>query len=506
MTVVRAHHIKLKGKRMICRFRNEFSIFSIPSLDDELPDLPTQESHVVSLGKKRLSEDERKARERERDRLKKQRKRSNQSIDDKEKEKEKDRKRKSVKRSNDKEKEKEKEKDRKRKSVKRSNVKSRDGLRSQEILDGSLEVPLLEETEDAIGTMTMECRHCGALKFPRETPSSCCSDGKVPLKPFPKSTANIQKLWLGDDPKSCLFRENSRTINNAVCLTSLKTTERRIGYTPSVIFQGRVHHRVGALLPESGEQPRFAQLYVFDPTLESSARFENMVLPTSLSSNQKDLLKEVLLTVQSDLHQKNPFVKDFLQIMEIPEDEIANGQIVISAKKPSNEHKRRYNSPTNLQEVSILTNCENNDLVLQRRGGGLQYVSDLNPAGMPLHFTLLFPHGTYGWDNESKHVDGKKRITPREFYVFHLNLRNHENQNFLHRSGKLFQEWLCMGWVVVENQRLNYQRQNQKALRADSYKNIREATTERLRSLDTGTDQLYRDDHHLHDPWTMWPG
>ena len=38
-----------------------------------------------------------------------------------------------------------------------------------------------------------------------------------------------------------------------------------------------------------------------------------------------------------------------------------------------------------------------------------------------------------------------------------------------------------MAWVATEDQRLNYQLLNQKALRADSYKNVQEATEERMR-------------------------
>ena len=59
--------------------------------------------------------------------------------------------------------------------------------------------------------------------------------------------------------------------------------------------------------------------------------------------------------------------------MEIPQEELAQGHIVISAKaRPIDEHERRYNEHLNLQEVSILTNCKPHDLILQRRGGGLQ--------------------------------------------------------------------------------------------------------------------------------------
>ena len=109
-------------------------------------------------------------------------------------------------------------------------------------------------------------------------------------------------------------------------------------------------------------------------------------------------------------------------------------------------------------------------MVLQQRGGPLQTISDLNPKGMPLHFIILFPYGTYGWDPELKHTDGKRRVTPREFYVYHLNQR--DKADYIHLAQRLFQEWICMAWITVENQKLNFQRMNQKALRADSYKYI----------------------------------
>ena len=142
------------------------------------------------------------------------------------------------------------------------------------------------------------------------------------MEPFPKQPQKILDLWTEDSSKAKVFRENARTINNAVCLTSLKTSERRSGFTPSVIFQGKVHHRIGALIPNTGENPKFAQLYVCDPSLESTTRFQNMSLPTQLSLQHKEYLKECLLMIQNELHKCNPFIKDFLQIMEIPEDEL----------------------------------------------------------------------------------------------------------------------------------------------------------------------------------------
>ena len=107
-------------------------------------------------------------------------------------------------------------------------------------------------------------------------------------------------------------------------------------------------------------------------------------------------------------------------------------------QRPSDEHARRYNVQTNLQEVSILTNEAPFDLVLQRRGGGLTSIHELNPKGMPLHFTLLFPHGTPGWDPQEKQASGTRRVTTKQFYAFHLQHRDNENLNFLMRCWLYF--------------------------------------------------------------------
>ena len=51
-----------------------------------------------------------------------------------------------------------------------------------------------------------------------------------------------------------------------------------------------------------------------------------------------------------------------------------------------------------------------------------------------------------------------------------------------------------MAWIAVENQKLKYQSMNQKALRADTYKNVREATEERRRDLAPREDGMFQDD------------
>ena len=93
------------------------------------------------------------------------------------------------------------ERDRLRKQLQRklndTKVKPKDGLRSVEILNGSFNVPLLEDSKDAIGKMDVRCEYCGAFKFKKESAGFCCSNGKVLLKVFPRPPEQLMKLWTG---------------------------------------------------------------------------------------------------------------------------------------------------------------------------------------------------------------------------------------------------------------------------------------------------------------------
>ena len=247
---------------------------------------------------------------------------------------------------------------------------------------------------------------------------------------------------------------------------------------------------------EDGEDPKFAQLYIKDPALETAHRQENMSLPGSMSRQDRGIIYTILQQLQEMMKNVNPYVKDFRMICEISEDDLLDGNLVISAKaRPADEHERRYNVQASLTEISVLTNAHPHDLVVKIRGGGLQNVSDLNPSAMPLHFTLLFPYGTKGWDMHTTHANSQKRISPREFFAYYTNVRNKES-DYLFMAGRLFQEWLCMGWITAENQKLAYQHQHQKELRADCYRNIREVLEARQLEIAPVTDAMLGEDHH----------
>ena len=143
-----------------------------------------------------------------------------------------------------------------------------------------------------------------------------------------------------------------------------------------------------------------------DMGLELTSRVSNMSLPSSMSPAQRRIAVNKLQELVVELSGVNPFVKDFKQICEIPDKELAYSRIVISANvRPQGEHEWHYDLQVCWTEISILHDNNPHDLVLRHHGGGLQEVSNLNCAGMPLHFMLIFPRGTMGWCPEMKHVD-----------------------------------------------------------------------------------------------------
>ena len=366
--------------------------------------------------------------------------------------------------------------------------------RTTEILNGEIIIPQLNDSKDTIGEMKHECHYCGALKFKSETSSLCCLDGKIALPHFPQPPEEMKKLWLQQVPEAKVFLQHTRVINNAICLSSVVVTEKVMpNFNPSVIFQGRVNQLMGPLQAQDGVRARFAQLYVLDSSMETTIRIANMNMPSNISVADQNTLKKLLETVQQVMHQRNPYIQDFKQILETPDEDLYGGKVVISAAaKPTEGHSRVYNVQQNLQELSIVTNEKPHDLVIQKRGGGLFKISDLNAKAMPLHFTLLFPEGTYGYDQDLRHISGIKRVSPREFFAYHLNIR-HQVSDHLFRARRLFQEWILHAWITCEHQRLNYQRQHQKDLRADTYKNVQEAVAGRLQERQQPEDSLYQE-------------
>lgn len=89
----------------------------------------------------------------------------------------------------------------------------------------------------------------------------------------------LWNLINGEDDRSPNFRENIRAYNSMFAFTSIggkiETNLNDGGGPPQFILSGQNYHRIGSLLPEDGQLPKYAQLYIHDTQNETSNRISH---------------------------------------------------------------------------------------------------------------------------------------------------------------------------------------------------------------------------------------
>ena len=266
-----------------------------------------------------------------------------------------------------------------------------------------------------VSALSVTCSKCGALKFPKETDSLCCSKGNVQLSEYPQLQPFLQQhLYEGIDSNGKHFLANIRKYNCAFQTTSFGCNEVAMaGFNPSFRIQGQVYHLIGSMVPTEGESPKLAQIYFIDDR-ESEIATRSAIVD--------GLKPDIIRGINQLLHKRNHYVELFKVAKEIFEQEStsANVKIVINeTKRPSGEHSRRYNRPFS-DEIGVLMPNDvtnNRDIVLHYRDGGLKHISELHRSYDPLQYPLLFPHGTDGW--HVKLQNGRK-LTAMVYYRYYI--------------------------------------------------------------------------------------
>ena len=274
-----------------------------------------------------------------------------------------------------------------------------------------------------LGCMGVRCRWCGALhwmgeKLSRSSTNNpifgmCCNSGKVQLPLLREPPVFLKSLLDGGHRLAVEFRENLWKYNRAFAFTSLRVSEdhsineHRRG-PPVFRIHGELHHRSGPLLPAVDRPPTYAQLYFYD---SHSALEHRRKLNSGLNHETLRSLQEMLL----EHHQYVPIYQHAFEILNQydPDDDIS---IRLRVAPGYHHHRRQYNLPTADEVAVILPGADSDDLqihrrdiILQKRSGALQTISDLHPAYVPLYYVLLFPYGENGW-----HPDLRLRTSQRD--------------------------------------------------------------------------------------------
>ncbi|XP_034945108.1 uncharacterized protein, partial [Chelonus insularis] len=95
----------------------------------------------------------------------------------------------------------------------------------------------------------------------------------------------------------------------------------------------------------------------------------------------------------------------------------------------------------------------------------------MDPNVEPWIYPLFYPFGTRGWHKNISYVHKQnKKVTRNDYHKYRIAIRNEFNVFLMGR--RLFQQWVVDSYVKTEKDRLNYLRNNQKQLRAESYQGL----------------------------------
>ena len=364
-----------------------------------------------------------------------------------------------------------------------------------------------------LGRMDIECPDCGALHWEAEKLSTsragvprfgtCCLQGKVVLPPVQAPPRDLLHLFNGVSPHSQHFLKNIRRYNAAFALASIGVkVDQSVqdGHGPYVFkIQGQLFHHVGALLPQPGRNPVYAQLYFYS-TAEAN-RYRLNRRENAAHNHMDGLDPQVMGILDTVLRENHALVRQFntaFERLRLQADQHPDVPTELRAviRLETGTDPRRYNAPTADDVAVILPGDgsivpDSRDLVLQYRGGGLKRIYETNASYQPSVYVLLFPHGEHGWhpgiplsiadadQEEEDREDGfhrRQTMSLLEYFAYRLHPRNMDvESNHIFRSKALLQQWIVDGWAATDQRNLNYLRNNQRKLRVDLYKGLADA-------------------------------
>ncbi|CAN1254538.1 ATP-dependent DNA helicase PIF1 [Linum perenne] len=262
-----------------------------------------------------------------------------------------------------------------------------------------------------LGVPNLTCQFCGAYFWPAEKLVSasrvnqpvygiCCQRGRVDVPLLQQTPPYLDSLLVvSDSQPSKHYKTHCRSYNAAFSFTSFgaKVDSRILNSRGpfSLVLCGENYHLMGSLLPPPGQPPKYAQLYVFDPSEEVEHRL------TNFSGPNRQLLPSIVNELQLMLDETNVLVQSFRRIRSsLSEPENNNLRLRIVGSRIAGA--RQYELPTGCELAGLIPDDfqpdrEERDIIVHTRQSGLLRITNLNPKYDALHFPLLFPHGEDGF-------------------------------------------------------------------------------------------------------------
>ncbi|XP_016173713.1 uncharacterized protein LOC107616245 [Arachis ipaensis] len=345
-----------------------------------------------------------------------------------------------------------------------------------------------------VGDPNYECSICGACFWlskrverdsiiNRPVFTVCCSKGKIQLPYLRKSPDLLYNFINGHDRKSLYFQKNIRSYNNMFAFTSLggkvlDSVNDGSG-PPQFIIIDQNYHRIGSLLPDPGQKPKFEQLYIYDTQHEIMHRQE---IFRQTSEIDRELITELLEMI--DTH--NVIAQSFRRVREFYQ---CHPSEIFSLKLYSHRKidQRTYNTPSCDEVAALIVGDFNSsdygrDIIVRSTAGQLQHIYETHALYWPLQYPLLFSYGEDGYQlnfpyrgQVGGYVPGRRtRVSLREFICFRLQIREQED-GIIHKCRRLFQQFVVDCFTMIESQRLYEIRMKQSTIRGEVLQGIEEA-------------------------------
>ena len=227
-------------------------------------------------------------------------------------------------------------------------------------------------------------------------------------------------------------------------------------------------HKHPAWSTLGGQQPKYAQLYIYETDNEVKNRIDAVIYEDDRNYVDPDIVTGFM----EMLDQCNQLVKYFRMVRDrFGESDIYNVRIHLIRSRNSSE--RQFDLPVTSKIAALIVgdfNIESSDrdIIVENRSLGLQRINGTHPSFMELQYPLLFPYGEDGymlgipyrnlnWSNSRK----RESITMRDYYAYKLQQRFHEGKT-LSLGRRPFQQFIVDAYTFIEEERLQWVRFNQK--------------------------------------------
>ncbi|XP_022014785.1 uncharacterized protein LOC110914290 [Helianthus annuus] len=201
------------------------------------------------------------------------------------------------------------------------------------------------------------------------------------------------------------------------------------------------------------------------------------------ASTDKDVDVQIIEYLRDSLDSQNMLVQTYRKVRDHfhgPSE--ANLKLRLIYKR--DKYGRTYNLPSTFEVAALIVgdvneSIDHRDIVVETQSGVLQRISELHPSYLALQYPILFPYGDDGYKIDIPHRDfmsTKKKIKPkctmREFFAYRIQDRTYGFSLIL-KGRRLLQQFLVDAYTMIESERLNHIRRQQKNLRCESFENLK---------------------------------